>query len=356
MKHAPRPLVFAAALGVAWTVIAPYRTFGAAPDASDSESPGEPASSASAAEAPRPWADDAPAAADAPQMRNVEPRTSIYVDGSFAQTPDLSALPNIAGHGRNLRASVGGTLKWHRFQFDTELPASQATTLHLLDPNAAIVIAEEDRDQTSLSIGDLRVGAQWTDRLPVDALPLVGGFGLRVRVPTHTTAFQFHNLIDGSLNTYVLPYYFHIHPTLLLGGALGALSFVTNQGGLILMGPDGKVQDLQIVVPTIYFWDAHYAVAYRIAELVGVSVEVNTTIQLNDLDPVMFPKLSHLRAVSILPDIQLHFGDYRVDALARIGVSRGADAMGVLGYAGTRSFIVRVTRTFDSIFGVGLQP
>ena len=319
------------------------------PDAAaDPESPppidGEPAP-----DSPHPprWAHDAPPAVDAPQLRNVEPRTRVYVDASYAQTPDLSALPNIAGKGRNLRLAVGGSLKWRRFQFDTELPASQATTLDLLDPNSAISIADEERHQTALSIGDFRLGAQWTDALPVDALPLVGGFGLRVRVPTHTTTFEFTNLVDGTLGIYVLPYYFHIEPTLLLGGAVGDFSFVTNQGALILTGPDGQVLDLPIPVPNIYFWDAHLAVAYRMTDMLGLSVEGNYTHQLNDLDPVMFPKLSHMRALFVVPAAQVHLPPYRVDAAARIGLSRGADALGVLGYAGSRSFILRVSRDFD---------
>ena len=293
------------------------------------------------------WAEAAPAGVDAPQLRNVEPRTRVYVDGSVAQTPDLSALPNIAGKGRNLRLALGGSLRWRRFQFDLELPASQATTLDLVDPNPAIVIAEEERHQTALSIGDLRVGAQWTGALPVQALPLRLGFGMRVRVPTHTTTFQFHNLNDGSLGTYVLPYYFHLEPTVLFGGALGDLSFVINCGALILTGPDGTVLDIPIIVPNIYFWDAHYAVAYRVARPLALSFEVNTTIQLNELDPVIFPQLNHLRAVSAVPAVQLHLGRYRVDLIGRIGLTRDANPLGVLGYSGTRSVILRVARSFD---------
>ncbi len=300
------------------------------------------------AETPAPsWAHDAPPGVDTPQLRNVEPRTRLYVDGSFAQTPDLSALPNIAGSGRNLRFAVGGSLKWRRFQFDTELPASQATTLDLINPNTAISIAPEERHQTALSIGDFRLGAQWTDALPVDAMPLVGGFGLRIRVPTHTTRFEFTNLNDGMVGVYVLPYYFHVEPTLMLGGALGRFSFVTNQGLLMLTGPDGQVLDLPIPVPNIYFWDAHLAIACRIIEALSLSVAGNYTHQLNELDAVMFPKLSHMRALFVIPAVRIHVDRYHVDVVSRIGLSRGADSMGVLGFAGSRSFILRVSRDFD---------
>lgn len=296
--------------------------------------------------APTSWADDAPAPVDAPQLRNVEPRTLIYVDGSFAQTGDLSALPDIAGSGSNLRAAVGGSLRWHRFQFDVELPASQATTLDLLPPNPNFVIYPEDKHQTALSIGDFRAGAQWTDALPVASIRVVAGLALRVRVPTHTTRFQFHD-VAGNLGTYVLPYYFHVEPTFLFGESLGPVSFVMNQGALILTGPDGSFGGLPFIVPNIYFWDAHYALACRIIDLLSASFEVNTTLQLNHVDGVDFQKLNNVRALAIVPGLQVHLGRYRVDAVARFGLTQGAELLGVVGYAGTRSYVLRVSRLFD---------
>ena len=128
---------------------------------------------------------------------------------------------------------------------------------------------------------------------------------------------------------------------------MGNFSFVTNQGPFILTGPDGQVLDLPIPVPNIYFWDAHLAIAYRIAEAITLSVEGNYTHQLNDLDPVMFPKLSDIRAIAVAPALQVRFDRYRVDAVTRIGLSRGAEVLGVLGYAGSRSFVLRVSRAFD---------
>jgi hypothetical protein len=294
------------------------------------------------------WADDAPAPADSPQLRNLEPRTRVYVDGSLAQTTDLSSLPHIAGTGRNLRLAAGGSLKLRRFQLDIELPASQATTVNLQpNPDPGIMIAPGDLHQTALSIGDLRIGVQWTDALPVDVMRIVAGFGVRVRVPTHTTRFQFYNELDGSVNVYALPYYFHIEPAILVGGALGPLSFVMNQGGLVLMGPDASLGDLPIVVPTLYFWDAHYAVALRIIDLLTASVEINSTLQLNHIEGLDFQKLNNVFALSVVPGLQWHFGRYRVDTVARIGLTRGAELLGVVGYSGTRSFVLRLGRVFD---------
>ena len=288
---------------------------------------------------------DAPAAADAPQLRNVEPRTRLYADGAFAQSADLSALPYIAGSGHNARFSLGGSLKLGRFQLDAELPAAQATTLDLTMIPGGMPLPPDDH-QTALSIGDLRLGAQWTTPLPGEALAMTAGFGLRGRFPTHTTQFAFH-LIDGSVALYGFPYYFHIEPAALFGAAWGPLSFVMNQGAIVLMGPDADFQEIHFVVPNIYFWDAHYAVAAHIAGPVGVSTEVNTVFQLNHVGGVDFAKLNHIRAVSVLPGVQVQVGRYRVDAVARFGVTHGAELFGVIGYSGTRSYTLRATYYFE---------
>ena len=97
------------------------------------------------------------------------------------------------------------------------------------------------------------------------------------------------------------------------------------------MGPSST---FPIIVPNIYFWDAHYALAYRVARPLALSVEVNTTIQLNQLDTVMFPQLNHMRAVSVVPAVQVHLGRYRVDLIARIGLTPGRQPAGVSGLLG----------------------
>lgn len=297
------------------------------------------------------WADYAPAAMDAPQLRNLEPRTRLYADGAVAQTDDLSVLPHIGGRGRNLRLALGGSLKWRRFQFDVELPASQATTVDIFNPDFADddpnQIAREDRHQTALSIGDLRLGAQWTHALPIDAMPLAAGFGIRLRVPTHTTRFQFYNYNNQSTLVYGLPYYFHIEPTVMVGGGLGPLSFVMNQGAIVFLGPDGSIGDLPIVIPSLYFWDAHYAVACRIIRLLAVSVELNTTMQLNHVEGLDFQKLNNVFAVVLSPGLQVHLGRLRLDVTARFGMTPGAELLGVIAFAGTRSGMLRGTWVFD---------
>ena len=49
----------------------------------------------------------------------------------------------------------------------------------------------------------------------------------------------------------------------------------------------------------------------------------------------------------LAPAVQLHFGGYRLDAIGRIGISRGENLLGVLEYVGERSITVRLTRRFN---------
>lgn len=287
-----------------------------------------------------------PPAIEAPRLRNAEPRTLVYVDATYGVSGDLSALPNIAGKAYGYRVAAGGSLKLGRFQLDLELPAGQVTTLSLVNPNPLFDIDPNDKHQTSLSLGDSRLGAQWTGVVPSDAMAVVAGFGISVRIPTHTTKYTFH-LTDGSPGFYALPYYFHIQPTFILGEALGPVSFVMNQSALILIGPDATVADIPIVIPTIYFWDAHYGASVRVTDSFAVSCVLNTTYQLNKLDQVMFPHLNKLRSAYVLPGVQVHVGAYRVDLVGRIGIKAGAEPLGVLTFQGTDSVTVRVSRLFD---------
>jgi hypothetical protein len=193
-------------------------------------------------------------------------------------------------------------------------------------------------------VGDLRLGGQWTIPL-VGEESLVGGFGLRGRLASHSTRFAFH-LIDGSLVQFSIPYYFHIEPTVILGGAFGRFTFVMNQGAIMLTGPNGNLADQVIIVPNIYFWDAHYAVAYAPWSFLGASVELTTDFQLNSVGGVDFTKFNNVRAAWVAPALQIYAGAFRIDAIARIGLTRGQELFGVLEYVGTHSFTLRVTRSF----------
>jgi hypothetical protein len=285
-------------------------------------------------------AEYAPAPVDGPELRLPYSPTRLWVDGGFASTDDLSALPYITGSGRNFRVAVGGSWRWGDFAFTGELPFN-ATTVNFVTLNNETPRAG-DTPQTSVAVGDLRLGADWTRHLGDSVL---GGFGLRARLPTHTTHYVFH-LFDGSTESYYYPYYFHLEPTLILGGALGRFTFVVNQGALVLTGPDGSFNGFQINVPNIYYWDAAYAVSYAPIDVLAASVELATDIQLNHIDGFDFTKLNDVRSVALAPALQLHVGGYRIDAIARFGLTPSANLFGILEYAGKSSYTLRVSRTF----------
>ena len=313
--------------------------------AASEDASGEPAAPVRTAAGP-PTRDAAgyyPPAVDGPALRPPEQLTRLYADAAYAISDDLTALPYIAGQGRNRRGAVGGAWRWRRFAFDGQL------VFNLTTINVTSVLNQEplpeDKKQTKLSLGDMTLGATWTERI-TDGQGLIGGLGVRGRLPTHTTRFQFH-LNDGSIADFVIPYYFHIEPTLILGGAIGPLTYVLNQGAIVLLGPDANFDTEHITVPSIYLYDAHYAVGVAPWNWGGASVEVATTIQLNHVAGVDFQKFNDIRAVWVAPALQFHIFEYRLDLIARFGMSRGQELYGVLEYVGTHSFTFRVTRQWN---------
>ena len=284
-----------------------------------------------------------PPPVDGPAMRLPEAPTYIFADTSFAIANDLTALPYIAGTARNYRLALAGGWRWRRLMLDAQLP------FHLTTINVTSILNQEpfseDKNQTKPSLGDLTLGAVLTGRV-TDGPELIGGLGVRGRFPTHTTRFSFH-LRDGTIADFVVPYYFHIEPTLILGGAIGPLTYVLNQGAIVLLGPDANFDTEHITVPSIYLYDAHYAVGVAPWNWGGASVEVATTIQLNHVAGVDFQKFNDIRAVWVAPAVQFHFYEYRIDLIARFGLSRGQELYGVLEYVGTHSFTFRVTRHWD---------
>jgi hypothetical protein len=315
----------------------------ATPPAEAASEPNDDASRAS--DSPRARSADRyyPPSVEGPALRVPESPTRLFLDGAYAISDDLTALPYIAGHGRNLRVALGGAWRWRRFTFDVQLPA------HLTRIEVTSVLNQaplpEDAKQTKLSLGDLSLGAVWTERLAGDSEAVIAGLGLRGRLATHTTGFEFH-LNDGSIADFVIPYYFHIEPTLILGGAIGPFTYVVNQGAIVLWGPDANFDTEHITVPTIYLYDGHYAIGVAPLPWLGASVELATMIQLNHIAGMDFQKFNDIRAVWVAPAVQFHAGAFRFDAIARIGLSRGQELYGVLEYVGTHSFTLRVTRMF----------
>jgi hypothetical protein len=281
-----------------------------------------------------------PAPVDGPQLRLPFSPNRLYADLSFASTPDLSSLPYITGKGRNWRLAAGGTWRWGRFAFSGELPFIQATTIDVATLMNAPP-APGDGHQTAFSIGDLRLGADWTTPLG-DAL--VGGFGFRCRLPTHSTHFNFHDL--GGISAYAFPYYFHLEPTAILGGVFGPLLFVVNQGVIVLIGPDGHFSNFDIVVPTMAYWDAAYAVSWAPTEPFAASLTFSTDVQLNHVGGMDFKNFNDVRSAWLAPGVQWHAGSYRIDLVARFTLTKTANLWGIMEYAGSQSYTLRVSRPF----------
>jgi hypothetical protein len=147
----------------------------------------------------------------------------------------------------------------------------------------------------------------------------------------------------------VIPYYFHIEPTAVVGGAIGRFTYVMNQGVNLFVGPDGYFEQQHIVVPSMLFYDAHYAIGCAPWPFLGASVELATTFQLNHVASTAdqdLRKFNDIHAVWVAPALQFHFWGYRIDAIARVGLTRGQQVYGVLEYVGTHSATLRLTRYF----------
>jgi hypothetical protein len=345
-------------LGVAWLCLgadAPTEAQEIQDPGQQTQAPVEETAAAEDADAPTPravakngprfLAEYAPPAIEGPGLRLAEPMTRLYVDGSYGRTDDLSGLPLIAGSAHNYRFAVGGSLRWHRFSFDGEITFSNITTIDVTEVPGGQPI-DQDRHQTATSLGDTRLGFTWTTPL-TDSGAVVGGFGVRLRLPTHTVVFQFHLVDMVTLGKYLFPYYFHVEPTLILGGSAGRFSFIVNEGLLLMTGPDGNFQNVHITVPNLLFWSAHYAVVYSPFQVLALSVDLGTDVQLNHVTVMDFEKVNDLVAVSLNVGLQVHIDRYRVDLVGRRGLTHDSELFGVLQYAGTQSLTLRFGRIFD---------
>ena len=282
-----------------------------------------------------------PPPVDGPVLRLPEPPRRIYLDAAYADSKDLSVLPYSAGSGRNFRFAAGGVWRWNRLSVEGELAFANVTSLHVTDALNAGPPSPED--QTGTALGDLRVGATWTERLAGEAL--IAGLGYRTRLPTHTTHFDFFLPTNGEMVSYVFPYYFHLEPTVIVGGAIGRFTYAVNEGALIFIGPNGSFLGMDVDVPTLMFWDSHVAVSYAPWDFIGTSLELGTDVQVNRVNDPQFP-INSIRSVWLAPALQVHAGAWRIDAIVRLGLGRGAEQFGVLEYVGTNSYTLRATLAF----------
>ena len=138
-----------------------------------------------------------PPPVDGPALRLPAAATRVYLDGGYAESRDLSALPYIAGKAHNVRFALGGAWRWRWLTLEGELPVGNITTLDVTQVPGGVPMPQ-DMHQTTLSVGDLRLGAVVAGA-PVaawgDAFML--GFGLRSRLATHSTRFTFHLMNDA---------------------------------------------------------------------------------------------------------------------------------------------------------------
>jgi hypothetical protein len=281
-----------------------------------------------------------PPPVDGPALRLPEPPTRLYLDAAYAVSNDLSVLPYIVGKGTNFRFAAGGTWRWHRFSVDAEIPFANVTTLNLTMVSGG---PPNPTEQTGTAFGDIRLGAVWTERLADEAA--IAGIGFRTRLATHTTRFEFYAPTTYAPIVDVFPYYFHLEPTAILGGAIGRFTYVINEGLLVMIGPNGTILDMEVVVPTLMFWDSHVAVSYAPVDFLGGSVELGTDVQVNKVNDPQFP-IDNLRSIWVAPALQFHVANWRVDAIARIGIGHRSGAFGVLEYVGTDSYTLRLTYAF----------
>ena len=177
-----------------------------------------------------------PPPVDGPALRLPAAATRLYLDGGYAESRDLSALPYIAGKAHNVRFALGGAWRWRWLTLEGELPVGNITTLDVTQVPGGVPMPQ-DMHQTTLSVGDLRLGAvvagapvaAWGDAFMI-------GFGLRSRLATHSTRFTFH-LMNDALAIYSFPYYFHVEPTLIVSAIFDRFTFIMNQGTLTLDRP-----------------------------------------------------------------------------------------------------------------------
>ena len=165
-----------------------------------------------------------PPPVDGPELRLPESPTRLYLDGAYAPAGSLGS-PLHLGERDELSLLARRCPPLAPFLVRSGDPVRAGHTLDVTMVPGGVPSPEK---QTAVSFGDIRLGAIWTVRLAGEAL--VGGFGLRTRLATHTTHFGFYLPTNGELVSYVFPYYFYIEPTAILGGALGRFAYVINEG------------------------------------------------------------------------------------------------------------------------------
>ena len=106
-----------------------------------------------------------PPPVDGPALRLPESPTRLYLDGAYAISDDLTALPYIAGKGRNVRVALGGALALAAVRVRGRSSLVNLTTIDVTLGAEHAAAAGGRSTRPRLSLGDLTLGAVWTERL-----------------------------------------------------------------------------------------------------------------------------------------------------------------------------------------------
>jgi hypothetical protein len=286
-------------------------------------------------------ADDTPgpASMEYPGIQRLFQPSGLYIDHTYERSSDLSTMAWVGGSGRNYRVGFGATWKRGPWNFSAELPL-QYTRL-TIEKLQEMEPAPADRSKGALSLGDLLLGSTYGGRTRVGPVALSLGAGLRVRVPTHTMRFSF-GLINGGTVTFGIPYYLHASPTLIAGATFGDLAFTMNQGVLGMFSKDIDIGGIPQPVPTIYFWESHYALSLTGLGPLTLWTELTYCHQLNAIQVVNFERVNGIDALSVQPGIAWRIDRYVVIAEARLGVTKDTQDLGIVAFAGNHAFLVRM--------------
>ena len=265
--------------------------------------------------------------------------TTFYADHTYQRSSDLSTMAWVRGSGKNYRVGLGAIFKFDAWNFSVELPV-QYTQLTIdklqgQDPDPA------DRTKGALSLGDLLLGTTYGFKTSAGPVDLSLGAGLRVRVPTHTMKFAFR-LINGGAIEFGIPYYLHTSPTIIARAALGPLAFTMNQGVLGMFSKDLDLGGIPQPVPTIYFWESHYALSLTGLGPLTVWTELSYCHQLNSIQVVNFERVNGIDALSLQPGLALRMDRYLLIAEGRIGLTKATQDLGIVAFSGNHAFVVRL--------------
>lgn len=285
-----------------------------------------------------------PPGIDYPGIIDLGPRYSLYVDHTYEYTNDLSTFWWVQGRGNNYRVAVGGAYRFGNLQVHAEVPF-QYTQLSI-DSLMQQPPVDADRNKATFSLGDVITDVAYFWDLPIDAMPTHVGFGLRVRLPTHTTKYRF-GLIDGSILEFGFPYYLHLAPAALLSTSYGPVFLVVNQGALAMLAKDVNLGGVIQQIPNIYFWESHVAAGLAATDWLAFTLELLSFVQLNRVNVANMTNLNDTRAIFLNPAVTLDLGSYRLALAGRIDLTgRSSRDFGVITFSGSRAFLARLSYLF----------